>query len=217
MATFIEPVVRLVRRHLSAAAEHNPAPTTTTFIEPVVRFVRQRSSAAAEHNAASGESDNKTSDSTHAATIKHVQIETERIAKASTIMLVTYVFGILVPPLLLLLPISSWFNLCALRYNKEHGGKRSFGETVACHLMVHTPITTVLLFAHVGNAVVVLSIFMDFQFALGPIILYTTLYVAGIARMRRVRHYWSKNLTFCTELNTTKLDPTKQTVIDFSR
>ena len=58
--------------------------------------------------------DNETKDLFHT-TAKHVKIATEQNAVACSTMLATYVFGILVPPLLLLIPLSSWLNLCALQ------------------------------------------------------------------------------------------------------
>ena len=132
-------------------------------------------------------------------------------------MLTTYVVGVLVPPLLLLSPLSSWLNLCALRRNLEHGtNRRSFGEKIATQVMVHTPLTAIVMVAHLGHALVMITIFWDFQFSLGPIGVYTALYVAEIASMQWLRHLW-KNQTSSTVLNTTKQESNDQTVIDFSR
>ena len=186
------------------------------FIDPALRLIRGHLTTERNKDA-SEESDDKTQDSIHTSTQKHVQIATQEVACACSTMLTTYVFGVLVPPLLLLSPLSSWLNLCALRRNVEHGAKRrSFGQRIATQVMVHTPLTAVMGVAHVGHALVMITIFWDLQFSLGPIGVYTALYVTEIASMQWLHCLW-KNQTSGTVHNTTTQESKDQTVTDFSR
>ena len=177
------------------------------------------------------ESDDETEQCVHAATLEQVGAQMKQLAAAANTMLGASVFGTLVPFLLLLSPLASWSNLCAIRYNSDHGPNQPFGEKIACQIMVHVPYTSILVFMQIGNALVMTSVFIDLQFTLGPIILCIVLYAAEVCGLRWLRRRWaiqissriSESATIAMRgapravLNTTKLGSGEQTVIDFSR
>lgn len=93
-------------------------------------------------------------------------------------MLTLMVFGILVPPLLLLGPLSSWLNMRALIWTEKQIEQRMFGEDLAERILVQyscffsyvyltvnvcarSPTFLIRNLAHLGNLFIILFVFVE--------------------------------------------------------
>lgn len=105
----------------------------------------------------------------YAECLKHVQGVQSELVGIFSLTLIAITFGMLVPPLLLLLPIGFWTNISALQwvehFNWLNETNTSFGEALAFEILVQQPLGAFRIFTTVLMGIVMLCIFVDYQFA----------------------------------------------------
>eukprot|EP00656_Telonema_subtile_P056530 TRINITY_DN9049_c0_g1_i1.p1 TRINITY_DN9049_c0_g1~~TRINITY_DN9049_c0_g1_i1.p1 ORF type:complete len:1372 (-),score=167.80 TRINITY_DN9049_c0_g1_i1:1954-6069(-) len=108
------------------------------------------------------------------ATLNRATEVQQEVLNILTFILLIELFGGLVPVLLLLAPIVSWVKLCAWDCIERHSGNgESWGEVVASNIIVQVPVTLLHRLLRVGTWLVAAFIFVDLQFDVGPILVYT--------------------------------------------
>lgn len=105
----------------------------------------------------------------YAECLQHVQSVQSELVGIFSLTMIAITFGMLVPPLLLLLPIGYWTNICAFQWVEHYAwltdSNTSFGEAVALDVLVQQPLSAFRMFTTVLMSTVVLCIFIDYQFS----------------------------------------------------
>eukprot|EP00657_Telonema_sp_P-1_P007783 TRINITY_DN2798_c0_g1_i1.p2 TRINITY_DN2798_c0_g1~~TRINITY_DN2798_c0_g1_i1.p2 ORF type:complete len:186 (-),score=45.45 TRINITY_DN2798_c0_g1_i1:167-724(-) len=113
------------------------------------------------------------------------------LVQSLVLVLTVATFGTLVPPLMLLAPVSAWLQLCAMRFVERHQKHQPWGQVLASDVLAQVPVNKLPL-ALVGVCTVTCLLFADLQFDLGPVIFYAVfaLLLAGVYIYR-----WGHNVT----------------------
>eukprot|EP00658_Telonema_sp_P-2_P017651 TRINITY_DN16882_c0_g1_i2.p1 TRINITY_DN16882_c0_g1~~TRINITY_DN16882_c0_g1_i2.p1 ORF type:complete len:860 (+),score=134.15 TRINITY_DN16882_c0_g1_i2:290-2869(+) len=124
---------------------------------------------------------------------------------ALTLIIVTTIFGALVPVLLLLLPLAVWLRCCALDLAARHPDEESshVGFVLATRCLVQVPVKRAVSLALLSTGTVTCLIFVDLGFDLGPVLFYVifcsvTLGARLLCR-RRLPSWWRGSGTTCDE------------------
>eukprot|EP00656_Telonema_subtile_P040374 TRINITY_DN4542_c0_g3_i1.p1 TRINITY_DN4542_c0_g3~~TRINITY_DN4542_c0_g3_i1.p1 ORF type:complete len:1113 (+),score=213.46 TRINITY_DN4542_c0_g3_i1:643-3981(+) len=98
----------------------------------------------------------------------------KQVVSAFSCTVICVMFGVLVPPLLLLAPLVAWLTLCAITW-ESRSDAASFGLRIARGLLVRPPVDVLRRLTHCGSWVVSLCLFVDLEFHAGPVIGYFAL------------------------------------------
>eukprot|EP00656_Telonema_subtile_P004296 TRINITY_DN1194_c0_g1_i15.p1 TRINITY_DN1194_c0_g1~~TRINITY_DN1194_c0_g1_i15.p1 ORF type:complete len:1243 (-),score=233.02 TRINITY_DN1194_c0_g1_i15:64-3792(-) len=101
-------------------------------------------------------------------TLQNAQDLQQELAGVFNTMLTALVFGVLLPPLCLLLPLWGWLNLCSLEWETNCDNCRSFGERLAQRILVQPPSQLFQGLTLFGNWSISAFVFLDLEFGLGP-------------------------------------------------
>ena len=71
----------------------------------------------------------------YAETLKHAAAVQREVVAALSLVLTVFVFGVLVPPLMMIAPLSVWLQLCALEFSEKTKSEEFFGQLLATNVL----------------------------------------------------------------------------------
>ena len=105
----------------------------------------------------------------HEETLKQTMDLLNELSSDLCCVITVVVTGILAPVLLFIAVPWAWINERSLVW-VARSERAPFGQFVAQHILVHVPLTTFRVLAHLGNALVSAFVFVDLE--VGPLLMY---------------------------------------------
>lgn len=112
-----------------------------------------------------------------------------KLASTLNCIFIFSIFGVLVPPLLVLAPFAVYTNYCSLvQQDQVDHWEQTFGERVVSQLLVHLPLSLFRKLTIIGNVVLTLLIFIDLQFEVQSMVGFAVLCVCVVVGSHVMRH-----------------------------